>query len=467
VLVTKFTSFPCPDRRTTVPKKFSSSNLFVVVVVVIIIIIIMPKEDRSSWVAVASDTAAADATTTPKIKAAQSAYTFFQKAMTEQVKAEHVAANNGKFEVGLFSKAMRDKWNALDEEGRKPFEDLAVKDQYRFRSESHAADVAAIERRERLQREREILLLDDEGGTKRSTRGQRAKKERKQKKKEKNRFNQVTKETKKRKKKHTFGDDDDDDDDEDFVENERGRDKNDYEMSVDEEEDESSDQFSVQTDETDSSESDGPPKKRKIKPAPRQMSQKQMERRQKLKEEKEQKEAIIAERQQDIRKDRASQAKKRLEYLLQQSDIFSHFGAVKQDQAKFGIKASEKKASTAPGLNRRESADDNPVEELEEADEHHATRLTAQPTTLGFGQMRDYQLEGLNWMIRLQENGVNGILADEVSTRRKRIAQPQRTNGLVLRRHCHNFCFYAKQMGLVRDYIIISACTSPTIPDAS
>jgi SWI/SNF-related matrix-associated actin-dependent regulator of chromatin subfamily A member 5 len=26
--------------------------------------------------------------------------------------------------------------------------------------------------------------------------------------------------------------------------------------------------------------------------------------------------------------------------------------------------------------------------------------------------MRDYQLEGLNWMIRLQENGVNGILAD-------------------------------------------------------
>jgi SWI/SNF-related matrix-associated actin-dependent regulator of chromatin subfamily A member 5 len=28
--------------------------------------------------------------------------------------------------------------------------------------------------------------------------------------------------------------------------------------------------------------------------------------------------------------------------------------------------------------------------------------------------MRQYQLEGLNWMIRLQENGVNGILADEM-----------------------------------------------------
>ena len=55
-------------------------------------------------------------------------------------------------------------------------------------------------------------------------------------------------------------------------------------------------------------------------------------------------------------------------------------------------------------------------EELAEADEHQATFLTSQPTTLGFGTMRPYQLEGLNWMIRLQENGVNGILADEVCT---------------------------------------------------
>lgn len=27
---------------------------------------------------------------------------------------------------------------------------------------------------------------------------------------------------------------------------------------------------------------------------------------------------------------------------------------------------------------------------------------------------RDYQLEGLNWMVRLQDNGINGILADEM-----------------------------------------------------
>ena len=28
--------------------------------------------------------------------------------------------------------------------------------------------------------------------------------------------------------------------------------------------------------------------------------------------------------------------------------------------------------------------------------------------------MRPYQLEGLNWMVKLQEHGVNGILADEM-----------------------------------------------------
>ena len=28
--------------------------------------------------------------------------------------------------------------------------------------------------------------------------------------------------------------------------------------------------------------------------------------------------------------------------------------------------------------------------------------------------MRDYQIRGLNWMISLYENGINGILADEM-----------------------------------------------------
>ena len=39
--------------------------------------------------------------------------------------------------------------------------------------------------------------------------------------------------------------------------------------------------------------------------------------------------------------------------------------------------------------------------------------LTKQPSVIQ-GTMRPYQLAGLNWMIRLRHNGLNGILADEM-----------------------------------------------------
>jgi SNF2 family DNA or RNA helicase len=35
------------------------------------------------------------------------------------------------------------------------------------------------------------------------------------------------------------------------------------------------------------------------------------------------------------------------------------------------------------------------------------------------GEMRDYQIRGLNWMISLYENGINGILADEMVRKNK------------------------------------------------
>lgn len=30
------------------------------------------------------------------------------------------------------------------------------------------------------------------------------------------------------------------------------------------------------------------------------------------------------------------------------------------------------------------------------------------------GKMRDYQIAGLNWLVTLYDNGINGILADEM-----------------------------------------------------
>eukprot|EP00918_Siedleckia_nematoides_P067476 GHVU01146899.1.p1 GENE.GHVU01146899.1~~GHVU01146899.1.p1 ORF type:complete len:911 (+),score=240.26 GHVU01146899.1:124-2856(+) len=41
-------------------------------------------------------------------------------------------------------------------------------------------------------------------------------------------------------------------------------------------------------------------------------------------------------------------------------------------------------------------------------------RLSVQPSVLKNGTLREYQLEGLNWMVRLYNNGISGILADEM-----------------------------------------------------
>ncbi len=38
----------------------------------------------------------------------------------------------------------------------------------------------------------------------------------------------------------------------------------------------------------------------------------------------------------------------------------------------------------------------------------------AQPALVTGGQMRDYQLKGVAWLAALFENGINGILADEM-----------------------------------------------------
>jgi len=62
-----------------------------------------------------------------------------------------------------------------------------------------------------------------------------------------------------------------------------------------------------------------------------------------------------------------------------------------------------------------EKQEDQQLIENADANATHApgTRLTVQPKSVT-GTMRDYQLEGLNWLVRLFDNGINGILADEM-----------------------------------------------------
>ena len=389
-----------------------------------------PKENRSDWVAVQPEFAAAS-DAPPPIKPASSAYQYFQRENASAIHSE-LAASGGPSDVAAMGKEVSARWKALTPEQRKKYEDLAEKDKIRFRSESHKRDVEVMEQKERLRKERETLILHDEGdGTGRTTRKGRdkaAKKARKKlekknlKREEKKRAKSEKKKAKKRKSSN--------DDDSDYSE---GGSKSSSSSSSDEESDASSS----------SSDSDSSAPKKKPKRHV-QVSAAVLKRREQAKQEKLQKEQYIEQRQSDVRSERAEQAKRRLEFLLKQSDIFSHFGNVKQEKARLGLSSSVAAATSVVGKDggpddttsgsvsesgqtnhegdivRKPSnvgeSDEEEVqdEEREEADEHEATYLTMQPSTLGGGKMRQYQLEGLNWMIRLQENGVNGILADEM-----------------------------------------------------
>ena len=103
----------------------------------------------------------------------------------------------------------------------------------------------------------------------------------------------------------------------------------------------------------------------------------------------------------------AQSASSRLDFLLKQTDLFSHF--VKGNSA----------LATAAAKHRRSHSEQEEDQELVAAADAAAdvavasTRLETQPSIM-VGNMRDYQLEALNWLIKLHDAGVNGILADEM-----------------------------------------------------
>ena len=98
----------------------------------------------------------------------------------------------------------------------------------------------------------------------------------------------------------------------------------------------------------------------------------------------------------------------RWKFLLAQTEVFAHFLS--------GTKAAKEAANKGKrGRNKSHAAEeDEDAELVEHAEDYQAVRLTSQPTCITGGKMREYQLAGLNWMIRLFDHGINGILADEM-----------------------------------------------------
>ncbi|CAL8083605.1 unnamed protein product [Orchesella dallaii] len=120
---------------------------------------------------------------------------------------------------------------------------------------------------------------------------------------------------------------------------------------------------------------------------------------------------------------------KRFDFLLKQTEIFSHFvanGVASGKAPTSPLKVKPSKEEKKKKLNERrisEAGDHRHRMTEQEEDEELLTDTVANlKTIISFeesphyikGEMRDYQIRGLNWMISLFENSINGILADEM-----------------------------------------------------
>ncbi|KAI8096387.1 SNF2 family N-terminal domain-containing protein [Halteromyces radiatus] len=109
---------------------------------------------------------------------------------------------------------------------------------------------------------------------------------------------------------------------------------------------------------------------------------------------------------------------KRYRYLLGQTDLFAHFLDLKseKDEAMQTVLEEKKLAKSEEGSKRRRKTEKEEDEELlkDEISTEPLTVFTESPAYVTGGKLREYQVQGLNWMISLFENGINGILADEM-----------------------------------------------------
>eukprot|EP01018_Ginkgo_biloba_P017716 Gb_39649 [translate_table: standard] len=119
---------------------------------------------------------------------------------------------------------------------------------------------------------------------------------------------------------------------------------------------------------------------------------------------------VLAQQNAIVNADMNNKAKGRLKFLLQQTELFAHFAQ--------GAEAAPEKKPRGRGRHQSKVTEEEEDEEYLKEEEDAligagSTRLLTQPSCIQ-GKMRDYQLAGLNWLIRLYENGINGILADEM-----------------------------------------------------
>lgn len=131
--------------------------------------------------------------------------------------------------------------------------------------------------------------------------------------------------------------------------------------------------------------------------------------------------------QTDAKKERTkdtSDIAKRFKYLLSMTDLFRQFIDVSAAKDKQVIKMVRKidqdhargKKTTASSARNRKSEKEEDAELMEEERDENVDSTTVLEESPSYihGTLRDYQIQGLNWLISLYENRLSGILADEM-----------------------------------------------------
>ncbi|SPO25346.1 probable ISW2 - ATPase component of a two subunit chromatin remodeling complex [Ustilago trichophora] len=131
----------------------------------------------------------------------------------------------------------------------------------------------------------------------------------------------------------------------------------------------------------------------------------------------------LASTREEMAKSKLADSMKRFSYLLGQTELFQHFIDIKKERDEEFAKmleesqqSSSKKAKKGGDNRRRKTEKEEDEELLKEGgdDEEDSFVFNESPAYVKGGAMRDYQIQGLNWMISLYHNGINGILADEM-----------------------------------------------------
>lgn len=121
---------------------------------------------------------------------------------------------------------------------------------------------------------------------------------------------------------------------------------------------------------------------------------------------------------------------RRFRYLLGLTDLFRHFIETnpnprireviaeidRQNEAEDAKakKGHARKGGATGGKRKTEQEEDAELLKDEKRGSATQTVFRDSPAFIQGGEMRDYQVAGLNWLVSLHENGISGILADEM-----------------------------------------------------